>query len=220
MNVTVSAGISQFDEQEARKKFKQLMLYLGIRTNNYHVANGQGGNNWLLCLLAEYDHMLVSDSIRPRRTDGKMTWGVGWLKETPLGKMREELDAIMDSQPRHIVMSMFLNHNGRLHDAFPHHKALMPDVDCWLQGFPLTRELSWQEQLLAACLLCEDTAEAIDKNKVVDSTKLAKLITLPEEILLLSIRWKIQIDRLIRANLDEDPILGPVLSKIKKAVND
>ena len=77
------------------------------------------------------------------------------------------------------------------------------------------------EQLILASILCQDLAMDLDAGSIKKVRPIgAVLMDFPAEIILLAVRRHIQIERLVRHDMDEDPIFMRVLTKVNRGIED
>jgi len=194
----IDPAISNLKQIAARKRFQEIILELGTREDNEHVGSGLGGNNAQLFALMSFRHELVSSTIITIDiNNGIVRWSREWLESSSRKAIRHELDAKLPI-PRYTPLEL-------------------------IQGDPQFNRgpnvANWAVYLFA-CNLCQSLAAELDKGNEtnIKATALA-LSGFPMDVCLMSIRKYIQIDRLVRHNLDEDSDFGKILNKINKAVD-
>lgn len=195
---TIDKSIPQNEQNCAQKNFQGLTLELGVRDDNQHVGSGLGGNGSQLFALMSFSHELVSDpSITIQIDRGLMRWGVEWFNRATRKEMRYELDAKLP-----IAKATPLD-DIRKDTRF----SLGPNVSNW-------------DTLFFACNMCAALASDLDSGKKdkVRPTALA-LSGFPMETTLVAVRQYIQIDRLVKYDLDEHPDFSKVLTTINKAID-
>ncbi len=182
----------------AKGKFQGLFLELGTREDNYHVGSGIGGNGAQLFALMTFSHELVNDPLLTIDVDrGLIRWGSSWLEHSARKAIRYELDAKLPI-PKYTPLD-----------------SIRKDA-----RFSLGPNVSNLDVLIFACNLCHDLAVELDKGdeSKVKPTALA-LRGFPMEVTLVAVRKHIQIDRLVRHNLDEHPDFSMILHTINKTVD-
>lgn len=196
---SIAGSIGEARVKTARQRWQSLTLELGVREDNEHVGSGLGGNNAQLLTLLTYRHRLTNTNkmtIDP--VDGWVRWGEGWLMGNGKKVLRQELDTILPVPKT----------------------ATVDEVQCG-KWFSLGPQLNNLHTLLFACKMCSDLASELDKGieSNVKPVGLA-LRSFPPEMILFSVRRYIQIERLVRHNLDEHPAWSKTLSNINKAVDN
>src|SRR5258706_11711739 len=185
----VAGSISKNVQLSTRKKFEGLSLELGVREDNQHVGTGMGGNGAQLFALMSFSHELIDDiSMTIEIDQGRMRWGCAWLDTASRATIRQVLDTKLPI-PKHTSLD-----DIRKDTRF----SLGPNTSNW-------------DVLLYASNMCEMLArdlDAGDESKV-KSTAFA-LAGFPMEVCLVAVRKHIQIERLVRHNLDEHPDFGKV----------
>jgi len=194
----VDKAISKPKQVAARKRFRQIMLELGTRENNEHVGSGIGGNPSQLFALMSFSHELVSSTITTIDINGgTIRWSKEWLENSSSKAIRHELDAKLPI-PKYTPLEL-IRQDPQFNRG--------PNVENWAI-------------YLFACNLCESLAAQLDRGDEtnVKATALA-LSGFPSDVCLMSIRKYIQIERLVRHNLDEHPDFGKILTNINRAVD-
>jgi hypothetical protein len=212
----------------AKNRYRVLALELGVRDTNYHVGTGLGGNNLQLFTLMNVHNELVNDrDLAIEVTKDKILWGVQWLGKTKMADIRHELNAKFPLiQEKHkypaIALKVLTDHPETLRKGFLDNKKHFPKLAEALAGKPFSFDpnLSNWEMLVAGCILCQELASDLDQDnhKRISFVALA-LMKLPMEINLIAIRRYIQIERLVKHNLDEHSDFSKILTIINIAVN-
>lgn len=196
---TFDKALNPKEKELAEKKFNWLTLELGVREDNQHIGSGLGGNNAQLFALMSFHNELVNDASTKIKIDrGLIQWGSDWFLSAGRKLIRHELDAVLPIQ-KYTPLETILN-DQRF--------SLGPNVSRWTV-------------LLYAFDLCKKLADELDRGDTsnVQVTALS-LYGFPMETVLLSVRRFIQIERLVRFNLDEHPDFGKILSKINREVDN
>lgn len=228
----LSLGGHSFDHamvKSAQRSFSRLLVELGVRKNNEHIGSGLGGNNFqLLCLFGMVQELSphTGMTIKFSSTENTMYWGAEWLCRASKVDLRKELDKIFDSiKEGHkywaLVMEA-LSASGDLRSTLTQYQDQFPELMACLSG-KVYKFQSWLgplSQLILAYVMCQELAADLDRN---DTSRVnmigSALYDFPAEIILLSVRKYIQIDRLVRHDLDEHPIFNKVLMKVNKRVD-
>lgn len=186
-------------QSRLQSKFQGLALELGIRHDNGHVGSGLGGNNPQLFALMSFRHELVDDpSLTIEVKNGTVRWGDIWLEGAKRADIRKELDA-------KLPVSKKLSFQDIQNDAA---FASGPNVRSW-------------DTLRDALTTCAGLASDLDKGVETRVSSTASVLKgNPMEVNLVAIRTQIQIERLVRHNLDEHPEFGKLLTPINKAVDE
>ncbi len=195
---TIDKSINPASQVIAKQKLQWLSLELGVREDNQHIGSGLGGNNGQLIALMSFHHELINDpttTIEPDR--GLMRWGSSWFEQSSRKDIRHELDV-------KIPIAKYTPLDKVINDP---KYSLGPNVSSW-------RVLFFAEGL------CQKLARELDNGDEsnVQVTAFA-LIGFPMETILMAVRKHIQIERLVRHNLDEHPDFGKILNKINKTVD-
>lgn len=182
----------------AKGKLQWLSLELGVREDNQHVGSGLGGNNGQLIALMSFHHELVNDNTLSVEIDrGLIRWGATWLEQSSKKDIRHELDV-------KVPIAKYTPLDKVVNDP---RYSLGPNVASW-------RVLFFAEGL------CQKLARELDNGDESNVQVTAYALTgFPMEVILMAVRKHIQIDRLVRHNLDEHPDFGKILSKINKTVD-
>lgn len=216
--------------KDCKRKFEGLLVELGVRKNNEHVGTGLGGNNFQLVCLFGMSHELSSEhnlKIKFVSKDNTMTWGADWLATTSRLEIRKELDRVFETvKEGHKYWALMIEsiaNSTALRASLKDYQDSFPELTKCLEGqcYKFQGWLGPLSQLLLAFIMCQELAADLDRG---DTSKVhtigAALYDFPAEIILLSVRRYIQIDRLVRFNLDEDPIFWKTLKKVNTRVDD
>ena len=191
---------------KASEKFEQLMLELGVRDDNLHVGTGLGGNNLQLYSLLGVKHSLMK---LPKGIIVTYDDGIWWDAETLAFSSRVDM--------RKKVDTIFPLVEERYPGAFLFSKEF--DDATKINYLKLvSREM--QGSLINAKVMCEGLAKELDSGDTSNIAMTAKWLgALPFEIVLVSVRKFIGLERLVKFNLDEDKGFGPILHQINKLVD-
>ncbi len=212
----------------AKGRWQRITVELGVREGNHHVGTGLGGNNFQLVTLMSLQNKLIDDPNMTIAIKGnQLLWGCQWLNSAKLVDIRHELDTKFPSileKHKYLTLSLqvLADHPESLREGFIKHQEHFPNLVRVLNGKPfnLDPNLSNVEKLLVAYVLCQDLAHDLDKGIRDKISPIAlALIHLPPEIILLSVRRYVQIERLIGHNLDEHPDFVKVLNIVTRIVN-
>ena len=196
---TIDKSISPASQADAQKKLQWLSLELGVREDNQHVGTGLGGNNGQLVALMSFHHELIKDdtlTMEPER--GLMRWGSSWFGQASRKAVRYEVDA-------KVPIAKYTPLDQVINDP---RYSLGPNISSW-------------NVMFYAENICKKLADELDRGDEsnVQATAFA-LIGFPMETILMSVRKHIQIERLVRHNLDEHPDFEKVLRTINKTVDN
>lgn len=195
----VATSIGKVARAAALKKFQGLTLELGVREDNEHVGSGLGGNNAQLFGLMSLRHELVSDpNLTIDYDNHRVRWGYEWLDSSKRKAQRYELDAKLPV-PRTATFDDVRND----------------------PRFAYGPNIANLDLLLFASKLCQDLATDLDngiENKITPTAM--ALSGFPQEIILVAVRRYIQIERLVRHNLDEHKEFGRILHTISKEMDN
>lgn len=224
----IDPTISYGRVKDAEDRFQRIIIELGVREDNYWVGTSMGGNNFQLVTLMNLRHELVNDSrITIEAKPNRILWGSRFLRNAKLINIRHELNAKFPSileknKYMALPLQILADHPESLRQGFMKYKAHFPKLAAALEGksFRYDSSMTHWEMLIAAFVLCQDLASDLDKGKRDNITPIAvALMPMPPEIVLLSVRRYIQIERLINHNLDEHPEFLKVLEKVTKRIN-
>lgn len=195
----VRAVTSKADEKAAAQKISSVALELGVRENNEHIGTGMGGNKAQLLALMAFHHELINEpGLTIRITDGLMEWGIEWFLNASRKEIRQVLDIALPIAKYTPIDDVQSN------PAY----ATAPNASRW-------RVLSLANHL------CQKLASELDNGDTsgVQATAFA-LVGFPQEFILMSVREYIQIERLVKHDLDEHPDFGNILLTINKQVDN
>jgi hypothetical protein len=212
--------LSQVDK--AKRNFLQLTVELGTRKDNYHVGSGFGGNNLQLLTLMSLDHSLVTSDYNITVKEDSMLWNVSMLTSN-MKDIRKRFDkSFIDIPERYKYIASVLDNSNAYITAIINYKEQFPNLIKAIEGkaYKFDKSLSYIEKYIFVCIMCQELSVKLD-NK---DTSLVQIIgealyMYPTEIILLSIRKFIGIERLIEHNLDEDKIFAKTLHKVQRAIH-
>jgi hypothetical protein len=225
----IDKRLSHFLVKDCQDKFHWLTTELGVRETNEHVGTGLGGNNFQLLVLMDLGHILTA---RPGRSlsfspiHGRVIWGADWLRNTPRIQIRYKLDevfaSIAESFKYKALAYQALCFSNNIRSTLNTYKDQFPQLTACLAGklFRFDAHLSNVERLIQAFVMCQELAADLDNNNLSRIQTIgAALYEFPSETILLSVRRYIGISRLVKHNLDEDPIFNKCLRKVTKLVD-
>jgi hypothetical protein len=214
--------------KRAKYIYNRLALELGVREDNYHVGTGMGGNNVQLFTLLNIQNELVNDhDITIEVKDDKVLWGSRWFTNAKFIDIRHELNIkfpLIKEKHKYpaIAIEVITFYPDAMREGFLKNKKHYPKLAEALAGKPFSFDpnlTSW-EMMMAACVLCAELASDLDKNIHKRITPIAlALDNFPMEVNLVAIRRFIQIDRLVKHNLDEHSDFSKILTTINKTVD-
>ena len=221
----IDTRLTSAQVQVGKEKIEWLLTELALRDNNHHIGTGKGGNNFQLLNLMNLKHTLVLRNIDIHITDTHISWGVPWVINANKTAIRNKLNEVFHqitekNKAVSIAIKAMLDRGVRCaileyQDQFPElYKTLSKDT------YTHNPNLSSLEKMLAACALCQELSVQLDNGdtSTIQATG-AILIDFPTDILLYSIRRHVQIERLVKFNLDEDKVFRKVLDKVTKVVD-
>jgi len=211
--------------QASKDKMTWLLTELAVRNDNQHVGTGLGGNNFQFLTLMNLKHTLVKRDIDIHVDDSNIAWGAPWFLRTTKTNIRHKLDEVFPQiieKNKIISLALLaLANSFCLRQTVIEYREHFPELSKTLDSriYVHNPNLSALEQLIAACVLCQELARDLDNGhtKPIPITGLA-LMDFPADILLYSIRRHIQIERLVKFNMDEDKVFLKVLRKVNKVV--
>lgn len=211
-----------------QEKFDKLLLEMGCRKDNQHIGSGMGGNPGQLMILMDMRHILggdLYDSIRLDPNNLEVIWGYRWFQDKSIRTIRQELNAKFAA----VAKANYAKRAAALADAISspnirgvilNNEEVFPDVWQALLGNPAVEKMSVLDQTLLAYAECQALAFDLDRNVTHNVDNVGKTLSkLCPEAVLLAVRSQIQIERLVKFNLDEHPIWGELLNKINKVVH-
>jgi hypothetical protein len=212
----------------ARQRFTALTLELGVRKNNEHVGSGLGGNNFqLMVLLGLKHHLINSSSVEMRVSEGAVSWSVDFLTKNRMRYIRGKLDemfTVIQEKNKTIALAMesIIGPNAEFFRTFNEHSASFSSLIDLFSGKEYTHDhrMNNYDALLMANLMTGKLASDLDRGdeRLIGPVGRA-LSNFSMEIVLLTVRRNIQIERLVRYNVDEHPDWENLLNRINKAVD-
>jgi hypothetical protein len=224
----VSSALNKKTVEQIENNFDGLMIELGVREGNEHVGSGLGGNNFQLLVLMGLPHRLANyREIQIVVSNNDITWGSDFLLQASRKKLRLKLDEMFPViQERHKILAATMEGAMKsplsYFNKFREHSSSFPSLSEYQRTGVYKHDdtLSYNEQLLMALVITKILADELDVGNTKNITKAGQaLVQFPDEIFLMAVRHNIQIDRLVRFNLDENPIWYPALVRINKKAN-
>ena len=220
----IDTRLNHQQAKDATQQFNSIITELGIRTDNEHVGSGLGGNNFQLLVLLNLKHTLVKRDITIKATDSGVAWSAEWLIKSSRKDIRRELDkAFSDIKEKHKYLAIALEslaYASNMRAVVLQHPTDFPELVKALEGktYELA-QLSYLEQMILACVLCQDLSYRLDRGDCSTVHAIGSaLYDFPPEMILLAIRRYIQIERLVKFSLDEDPVFWKTLKKVNDVV--
>jgi hypothetical protein len=219
MNFTyIDPSIRQERVVAAARNFQKIIVELGVRETNKHVGSGLGGNNFQLLTLMNLKHSLVKKTTI-QAEGNSLRWGAKFLQETSLANIRHHLDdkflSILErNKYLALPLQIMADYPEQLRQGFVKYQEHFPQLTKALQGrnFTFDPDLSLWEMLVIAYVLCQDLAKDLDAGITNYITSVAiALDAFSPEIVLLSVRKYIGIERLVHHNLDEHVYFSRVI---------
>lgn len=211
-----------------QEKFGHLMVEMGCREDNHHVGSGVGGNPGQLTILMDMRHILggdLYDTIRINPENLEVIWGYRWFQDKCVRTIRKELNdkfasvAKSDYASRAVALVNAISAPNIGRYIFQH-KEQFPEVYQVMLGDPRLEQLSPLNQMLYAYAECQCLALQMDHGDLSGIANVGRILNkLCHEAVLMAVRSQIQIERLVKYNLDEHPEWKNVLNKINKVVD-
>lgn len=225
---TTNPNISTLDALKCKKKFLSLQVDLGVRDDNYYCGSELGGNNFQLLTLQNMKHALCisGTTILVSRPD-KIYWDYSFLKDSSLYNIRKELDGnfpeILETNKLiAVAFQLLLNSPKGFLRHFEENEKYFPKISEMIsKGYnnytPLS--LSPSEELILACIVCSTLSDDLDSGRM-ENIQLAGhfLQKCSPANILLSVRKYIQINRVVKFDLIEDPVFRKALRLIRRAL--
>lgn len=211
----------------AKEKFAWLTTELGVREDNGHVGTGLGGNNFQLMVLMGFDQHLVDDNkIDIEVHKDHLAWGAKWFLDAKKKDIRHQLDkvfpAIKEKKKYLAVALEALSHTANLREEVIKYSEHFPRLIKAIEGrsFKFNGGLTNIDQLLLAFVMCQELSAHLDRDDMSLVQPIAEAMTeFPLEVILLSVRRFVGIERMVKFNLDEDRIFGKMLTRVNRAVD-
>lgn len=223
----VDGKLTVMEHKAAKARFDWLLTELGVRDTNEHVGTGLGGNNFQLLVLMCFEHRLVDDKKTTIQVEkNHINWGAKWFTDTKKKEIRWHLDEIFPAikeKKKYLAVAMeALSGSGMLRDKVIQHSEQFPRLVKVLEGktYRFPRGLSGIDQLILAFCMCQELSDHLDREDLSLVQPIGEALSeFPLEVILLSVRRFVGIERLVKWNLDEDPIFGKMLTKVNKVVD-
>jgi hypothetical protein len=234
----VDAKIGNKQVKLAQERFTWLMVELGLREDNYHCGTGLGGNNFQLLTLMSFQHSLEKSLGKDyggvhcyygAGADPYIDWEADWLINTPKKDIRAKLDEVFSTikeEHKYLAVALAdLAKSNSMRDTVMKYPDQFPKLIAALgQPYHFVSDQLPLDQLIIACVMCQELSAHLDSSTKLLSDKSfiqsigSTLYDFPAEIILFAVRKYVAIDRLVRHNLDEDPVFGKTLDKVNKLV--
>lgn len=223
----IDSSLTHQQVKQATARLRRLAVELGVRKNNEHIGSGLGGNNFQLLVLIDLPQELSAskkETISFHKE--RIVWGEKWLFESTFHNIRHTLDKTFDSIPEGYKYKALalesLVQSSHLRWTLAEHKDQFPKLNACLdgKGFAFDPGLDSLDKLILAYVMCQELASELDVGDYSSVHPIgAALVEFPAEIILLSVRRYIQIERLVEHNLDEDVVFSKVCRKVTKHVD-
>jgi hypothetical protein len=222
----IDARLTPFEVEAGKARFNWLLTELGLREGNYHVGTGLGGNNFQLLVLLSFKHTLVKRNVDIQADNNRIAWSADWLINTPRRDIRAKLDEVfylIAEKHKYLAIALAeVAKSDSMKDIVKKYPEQFPQLLRAIsnKGYQFDKDLPYTDQLIIACIMCQELSARLDAGdrSTIQSTGSA-LNDFPTEIILMSVRRHIQIERLVKHNLDEDPVFMKTLKKVTKVVD-
>lgn len=229
--MSVAYYINNKSVEIATRKFNQLLLELGSRRDNTFLVSELGGDNFKLLVLMCHKHHLIDDSVSgvvlSVEPNNIISWGVNHLINSSMREIRENLDTFFPAiteKNKYLALSlMSLPNNDQFAKVIEEHIESFPKISQTIKDgkYKQLQSLSMYEQLIVAYMLCNQLSNELDQGIKKNVQSVAKALDhFNDEIILLSVRLFIGIERLIQHALDDDDVFEPILYRINKVVTE
>ena len=223
----VDCRIPSKELEQAHRQWLRTTVELGVRKNNNHVGSGLGGDNFQLLVLMGMKHFIsASPDVKIIAGGDEITLGSAWLASSDVKTIRQELDKvfpnILEGRKYQALVLEAVAKSGNLRDTLNEYKEHFPQLINWMRndGRPFNWGMSNLDMLIWAYIQCQDLANDLDSGIETRVTAVGQELSwMHAEIILLSVRKFIQIDRIIHFNLDEHPTWKHVLNKVNQLVS-
>lgn len=222
----IVGNISDKNFFEAKTQLTRLTLDLGVRKGNRWVGSGLGGNNFQLLVLMSLSHTLTARSIKIEVADEGVVWGSKFLRTCKLKKLRRELDKVFPQIKEKFKYNALaiesLVNSETFHKKFVEHEQEFPNVARVFDkgSIPNIESLNDMEKLLLSYILCSELADQLDSGLFSNVSRVGRVLDkMPLEIMLMSVRQFIRINRLVEHNLDEHPDWEPMINRLNKSID-
>jgi hypothetical protein len=184
----IDKSITDKQIQLSLNKFREILIELGIRKDNFHIGSGVGGNEDQLIVMMDCSHYLTDKNDTLSFLEGVFIWGNDWLCNSSRKDIRSKIDQVFAGLPED-------------------------------KNFDFKSMAGSNKPLIQAYTMCERLAAELDAGDKSNIQKVASaLLEFDIEIVAIAIRKYISIERIIKFNLDEDPIFGIVCRKIQELI--
>jgi hypothetical protein len=226
-NVASSLNAEQIEASQII--LAKLLVELGVRRNNPYVGTGLGGNNFQLITLLGYQHHLVDGLDDIVVANDIIAWGSKWLLRTKMNVIRSHVDSLFQAIPERrkylavALETMKVSNSLRMLLASnEQYLAELPKLLHMMAGnsIQMDSSCSMLEQLLLAYVLCQELSFRLDNHdlSMINSTAIV-LVEMEPEIFLMAVRQFVQLERLVKFNLDEHDIFSIGFDKVRKFIN-
>lgn len=222
----IDARLTPQEVEMAKARFAWLLTELGLRESNYHVGTGLGGNNFQLLVLLSFQHTLVKRNVDIRVDDRRIAWGAEWLINSPKRTIRAKLDEsfyLIAEKNKYLAVALAdMANTSSMKETVKKYPEQFPQLIRAFSNkdYHFDKGMTYTDQLIVACVLCQELSARLDAGdrSTVQSTGSA-LADFPAEIILMSVRRYVQIERLVKHNLDEDPVFYKAIRKVNDVVD-
>lgn len=223
------------DLASVKHKIESALLELSVRENNVHVGTGLGGNQEQLLILSSIEHVLTDEHDGVFFREGFCYWNARSILNASMKEIRSFIDEAFKYQSQDSnteIVGVAIKHlldegyRSTLIDSF---NRSISDIDDVLCGKDVdTNSMSMSRMLITSLCVVGLVSRKLDA--ITDASEATRL---PEmqfigtffrkvepSIVLISIRKMMGIERIVKFNLDEHPVLGDVLTNISRSLRD
>ena len=182
-----------------------------------------GGDEFQFLVLIGADHELQANTPNGIAVDGNnVIWSANFLLNATRKQLREKLDEIVPHCPdkNKNLANAFL---GGIDSAIQKHKKEFPLLFNAIDNkrYLFDENFSTPELFVMASIICGQLSMRLDVNDISTiATTGTELTKFPSEIVFTAFRNQVGIERLVKFNLNESPVLGEVLRKIRNKIKE
>jgi hypothetical protein len=215
-------------------KIRSILLEYALAKNHIYVGSGLGGNISYLAFIYDKEPIVTTDIETIDIRGNAIIYNPDFIEKATKAEIRTHLDAIIKDKIEKEGFKSTIYAESKTTTSLDEDIKIDPaligdmvkniDIDpVLLEGKKLPEDVFWMDlenQLFVCIRLCARFADLLDKTDPqkpdlkLNQTFYDAINFFDIETIIISIRTQITMNRIIKYNLDEDPILGRYFAEI------
>jgi len=227
MKINYLGDFTFSQKEEINKIINYINIDLALRENNHFCGTGLGGNNFQLLVLSSLENVcsplyngvfILTDPKCP--FESKVCWGAQFLLESSPTIIREKLDLAFENLSRSLTnyATAMVTSLEVLKNSFSDHKGIKyNDIPVYSKEY--AENTPYNKIFLDAIFCVAKLADDIDNGLTYNYYTIGNFLSkIPLDMVLLTFRKVLLLDRIVRASIDEHPAFSKLINDINKII--